>query len=325
MEQTTAMTVGEAMELAGRHLQAGRLKEAEQVYRLILKARPDHPAANHNLGLLAFIAGHAQDACHWIGRAVAAAPGEPSFRASFGRALEAYLAAHPEDEYGARGHLAALGLGETPDRASAAHMERLYAERAPTWPHNAGYRAPQLVAQALLDRIPTPADVLDAGCGTGLVGALIRPVARTLVGVDLSAPMVERAKGLGIYDELVTADLVEHLRARPGAYDAIASAATLIHFGDLGPVLTASAQALRPGGLFAFTLFPYEQDPDGYGVNALDAAGGGVFFHGRNYVADCVARAGFELMAMTDEVHESKDHKPFIGLLVVCRRPVSAA
>lgn len=318
MEETTAMTVREALDLGARHLQAGRLKEAEAVYRLILKARPDHPAANHNLGLVALATGHLSDACALIGRAVSASPEEPAFRTNLGKALQSYLAQTPEDKIGARGQLAALGLARPPDRASQAHMEQLYAERAPTWPHTQGYRAPQLVAKALTDRMSAPGDVLDAGCGTGLVGPLVRPVARTLVGVDLSPAMVGRARETGIYDELVVGDLIEHLRARPGAYDAIASAATLIHFGDLEPVLAAAVQALRHAGLFAFTVFPNDADPEGYGVNALDAAGGGVFFHGRAYVADCAARTGFELVAMSDEVHESKHHQPFMGLLVVC-------
>ena len=32
----------------------GRLKEAARFYRAILQAQPDHPDANHNLGLLDF-------------------------------------------------------------------------------------------------------------------------------------------------------------------------------------------------------------------------------------------------------------------------------
>ena len=36
--------------------------------------------------------------------------------------------------------------------------------------------------------------VLDAGCGTGLCGPLLRPYAKRLVGVDLSSGMLERAR-----------------------------------------------------------------------------------------------------------------------------------
>lgn len=321
MEPATAMSVSAALALGARRHRAGRLKEAEAIYRAILKAEPAHPVANHNLGLIALAAGHSQDACLWINRAIAQEPANPAFRSSLGRALQAYLASNPADPLGAAGQLAALGIAETPARASPAHMTRLYAARADTWPHNAGYRAPELVARAISDRISQPADILDAGCGTGLVGPLLKPVAKTLVGVDLSEPMLEKARALGVYDDLVAGDLVEHLLDNPGRYDAIAAAATLIHFGDLAPVVSASSRALRPGGLFAFTLFPSDANPDGYGVDAMDAAHGGVFFHGRNYVAAQIAAAGLKLLSMTDEAHESKHHRPFMGLLVICAKP----
>ena len=42
-----------ALHQAVAHHQAGRLQEAERLYRDILRAQPDHPDANHNLGVLA--------------------------------------------------------------------------------------------------------------------------------------------------------------------------------------------------------------------------------------------------------------------------------
>ena len=46
-------------------------------------------------------------------------------------------------------------------------------------------------------------DVLDAGCGTGLCGPLVAPYARRLVGVDLSARMLDAGRRRdSVYDEL---------------------------------------------------------------------------------------------------------------------------
>lgn len=47
------LTLDAALEQAVAHQQAGRLHDAEQLYRAILQAAPDQPDANHNLGLLA--------------------------------------------------------------------------------------------------------------------------------------------------------------------------------------------------------------------------------------------------------------------------------
>ena len=116
------------------------------------------------------------------------------------------------------------------------------------------YHAPQLVAAVLQDSgLPATKalDVLDAGCGTGLCGPLVAPYARSLEGVDLSAKMLEKAKGRG-YDRLVKSELVAFLMETPARYDLIVSADTLVYFGALEGVLAAacsSAPARRHAGL----------------------------------------------------------------------------
>lgn len=47
------MSIDQALELAVGHHRAGRLQDAEMLYRAILAAEPRHPDAQHNLGLLA--------------------------------------------------------------------------------------------------------------------------------------------------------------------------------------------------------------------------------------------------------------------------------
>lgn len=45
-------------------------------------------------------------------------------------------------------------------------------------------------------------DILDLGCGTGLVGSWFRDYARKLVGVDISPTMLDMATKKGCYHEL---------------------------------------------------------------------------------------------------------------------------
>jgi predicted TPR repeat methyltransferase len=96
--------------------------------------------------------------------------------------------------------------------------------------------------------------VLDAVCGTGLCGAIVAPFARRLVGVDLSEGMLAHAKDKNVYHALMKAELTEYLRDNTQAFDLIVSADTLVYFGDLKGVIAAVAGALRPNGLFVFTL-----------------------------------------------------------------------
>lgn len=53
MDPARQQAVQQAIQQAVTHHQAGRLQEAEQLYRSILAMQPRHPDANHNLGVLA--------------------------------------------------------------------------------------------------------------------------------------------------------------------------------------------------------------------------------------------------------------------------------
>jgi SAM-dependent methyltransferase len=53
---------------------------------------------------------------------------------------------------------------------------------------------------------------VDLGCGTGLMGPLLRPHCGQLCGVDLSAGMVGKARQRGCYDELAVGELVQYLQ-----------------------------------------------------------------------------------------------------------------
>jgi predicted O-linked N-acetylglucosamine transferase (SPINDLY family) len=78
----------QALAVALQHHQAGRLKEAEKLYRQILQATPRHADALHLLGVLALQAGRDKDAVDLIGKAIAQNGQEPAFHNNLGNALQ---------------------------------------------------------------------------------------------------------------------------------------------------------------------------------------------------------------------------------------------
>jgi predicted TPR repeat methyltransferase len=154
---------------------------------------------------------------------------------------------------------ACTGQG-VPERASDGFVQTTFDSFAASFESKLAklsYRAPALIAAMLEDCGLEPAhrlDVLDAGCGTGLCGALVAPFARTLTGVDLSEGMLKQAAEKNIYQTVTRAELTAYLRDHHEAFDLIVSADTLVYFGDLTGVVAAATQALRPEGLFVFTL-----------------------------------------------------------------------
>ena len=121
-------------------------------------------------------------------------------------------------------HLLAACSGiDIPERASDAYVEKSFDEFADTFDARLSileYRAPNLIADALRRACGEPKKTLvalDAGCGTGLCGLLVASHCSRLVGVDLSQRMLYKARGRGVYDELVKSELTDFLEQNTSA------------------------------------------------------------------------------------------------------------
>lgn len=82
------LTIDEAFQLALIHHQAGRIAEAEPIYRHILKLQPAHSDAMHLLGLIALNAGQPTVALGLIQQAIGLQPNIAIYHNSLGQVLE---------------------------------------------------------------------------------------------------------------------------------------------------------------------------------------------------------------------------------------------
>jgi len=83
----TQLTIEQAYDQAILHHQAGRLKEAEHIYRQILAHQPQHAGAVQHLGVIANQVGELDAAVDWIRRAIAIQPNYPQAYCNLGLAL----------------------------------------------------------------------------------------------------------------------------------------------------------------------------------------------------------------------------------------------
>lgn len=121
------------------------------------------------------------------------------------------------------------------------------------------YVAPKVAAENLVTHLglstTATAKILDAGCGTGLVGeALLKLGAKHLDGVDLSPGMLEVAERTGVYESLNVANLAERLDIPSGNYDAVICVGTMTE-GHVGPeAFDEFARVTKPGGIIVSTV-----------------------------------------------------------------------
>lgn len=97
--------------------------------------------------------------------------------------------------------------------------------------------------------------VLDAGCGTGLVGEQFRNISSHLIGVDLSEAILDEAEKLRpkLYDERIVGDVAEVIRDKQ-PISLIVAADSFIYFGDLDPLFDSISDGLGEKAYIAFTL-----------------------------------------------------------------------
>ena len=119
-----------------------------------------------------------------------------------------------------------------------------------------GYQAPLETASLLKSLIPPSSTILDAGCGTGLVGAAIRHVGLTgdIDGIDLSPSSLEKARRRGIYRNLHPVDFQNlPLALDDNVYDALACVGVLTYVPDSESILREFARIVRPKGVIIVT------------------------------------------------------------------------
>ncbi|MBI3865104.1 MAG: tetratricopeptide repeat protein [Planctomycetia bacterium] len=237
---SAALSLGNALKAAGRY------DDAAAVYRRVIARDPACTAARRELCAVLRAAGRTEETRRALEDWLTQEPGHP-------------IASHI---------LAAFAEGQTPDRASDRYVQSVFDQFAGSFEEQLArleYRGPDLIAAALAARLgPARAalDVLDAGCGTGLCGPVLRPYARTLDGVDLSPQMLDVARQKQLFDHLETAELTAFLAGHEQRWDLIVACDTFNYFGQLEPLLAAAARALQPAGTLVFTLERDDAPPD---------------------------------------------------------------
>jgi predicted TPR repeat methyltransferase len=137
---------------------------------------------------------------------------------------------------------------------------------------------------------------LDLGCGTGLLGKLLkeRYPNITLTGIDLSTQMLVKAKESGYYANLLNGDITKILteninNSSSGSdfmFDLVTAADVFVYIGDLDKIFALVKKILYEGGVFCFSVENLLHDNIKLSVN-------GRFSHSEKYLLALCDKHGF--------------------------------
>lgn len=204
------------------------------------------------------------------------------------------------------------------------------------------YKVPGLVGELAKQLSPNYNYVLDAGCGTGLVGRYIRPLIPkgTLVGVDASQKMLDKAKactsisgcGLSVandadppsaplYDRLLKMDLEEMSKESlsegtglevDNGFDLIVAADVLVYFGKLDKLLHTFANLSTDDGRLVFSCELATEGEAPLGWRLLPS---GRFSHTKKHTMESAEAAGYELVYYQEIIPRMEKGQPVQGHL----------
>ncbi|MHC1550120.1 class I SAM-dependent DNA methyltransferase [Phyllobacterium sp. K27] len=224
----------------------------------------------------------------------------------------------PEDRFGAGLKLAATGYAAAPATPPLAYVETLFDAYAPTFEtallDKLDYRVPELLAHAIEMHggARRYRSVLDLGCGTGLMGPYVRPVADRLDGMDLSEAMLLKAAEKQVYDCLVKSD-VNEFEVEPGSADLVIAADVFVYVGDLDRAFAVVAKSLAVDGLFAFSVENQESSDEPVLQPSLR------YTHSQAYIERLLSAHGMALISLARETIRLDRGEPLQGLIVVAK------
>lgn len=182
--------------------------------------------------------------------------------------------------------------------ASREELMTAYGEWAEHYDHDLlqemGYVAPMIAANLLEDHMAQKgARVLDAGCGTGIVGELLHQKGYgNIEGLDYSPSMLEKAEAKGIYQALHRGDLTGTLDIAVDTYDAVISVGTFT-CSHVGPgAFEELVRITRAGGWLCFTVREQAWEEDDYRTRVDDMERRGLWEQRESITADYIRQEG---------------------------------
>lgn len=271
-----------------------RIPEALEEYRSAILINPKSSSASNNLGVILKDTADYDEALGLFFNALTLTPSSEETSINIAETLvllsridyqksckiaSNWLKSYPKNIFAIQTNAALKGEKIENNQI---YVERLFDNFADNYElvmQNLDYSAPLAIQSVAGDICGTVADL---GCGTGLVGQAVKSVQNQIIGVDISANMLQVAAQKNIYKELIKSDIISFLQLRKD-YDWIIAADVVGYLGDL----TQFIQLCFPKKL----IFSIEIDNNikDYQLDATSR-----YKHNPEYINNLLIKAGYK-------------------------------
>ena len=318
---------------AGVAIQANDLPSTVTWLKKLVELRPEEFIYRSTLAKQLLAAGEAQEAMALYNELVQEQPWDTEILSGRARAAlalgllsqakqdaEALVQLEPSNS--SHQHVLTLARGEQPTSLPEDEIKARFDSAAPTFDQTLWreleYRVPQRAADILLQAYPDRKfNLLDLGCGTGLVGACVGRIDGYIIGVDLSEEMIRKAAQHGVYERFHTVNVIDALRNTPADhYEAITCCDVLLYVGDLSEVIPNALRILKPGGHFIFSCESAAEDEEDMVLRPTNR-----FAHKASAVQQWCEKAGFKDIEIEQLPQlRLEAGEPLPGFLVTARK-----
>ena len=157
--------------------------------------------------------------------------------------------------------------------------------------------------------------IIDLGCGTGLLGPEIKNHCSKLEGIDLSNKMLSVANQKNVYDTLSQSDIVEYLSTKPLDFDYFIALDVFIYVGDLSEIFRLIKSRNRKAGYLVFSTEHTEKD----GYHLLKT---GRYSHSKSYIESLCKKFDYNISHFsTTELRKEKGNFLTGGIYILRFKP----
>jgi len=324
-QQPDVGTVWNNLGVAYREI--GKQRDAIASFRSAVRYAPEMAEAWNNLGVAQAELNLTENALNSYRKAIEIQPDYASPHLNLGIFLQKseqfkeaeehfnnVLKLQPDNEI-AKFMLQGIKGEETPEAAPVEHVRSIFDQCAENFEtilvEKLEYKTPELLFNLVHPDLTDKMTILDLGCGTGLGAKLYRSFAKSLIGVDVSAKMLEKAFEKKIYNRLEIFNILQDW-VFPTKFDLIYSSDVFVYFGKLDAIIKSASSYLVSGGKIAFSVEELKDNTKDYQLLSS-----GRYAHSQKYIQEVLTQHELKILEISKTDIRNQSGNPVKGLLIV--------